>query len=149
MKLMMCLAIWSAAAFSAAGAWAQALPTAEPDTVGISSERLDRISKTFEAEVDRGELPGAVIMVARDGQLVYTAAVGELAPEADTAMVDDATFRIYSITKPLTSVAALILIEEGKLQLSDSAHKFLPEFEGVEVSAGDDAGPGAEPTDRR
>ena len=148
MKLMMGLAIWSAAALSAAGVWAQALPTAEPDTVGMSSERLDRIGTAFEAEVGRGELPGAVIMVARDGQLVYTAAVGELAPEADTAMVDDAIFRIYSMTKPLTSVAALILMEEGKLQLSDPVHKFLPEFEGLEVSAGDDAGQGAEPTDR-
>ena len=119
MKLMMGLAIWSAAVLSAAGAWAQALPTAEPDTVGMSSDRLDRIGAAFEAEVGRGELPGAVIMVARDGQLVYTAAVGELAPEADTAMVDDAIFRIYSMTKPLTSVATLILMEEGKLQLAD------------------------------
>lgn len=145
MKLMMGLAIWSAAALSAAGAWAQALPTAEPDTVGMSSERLDRIGAAFEAEVGSGELPGAVIMVARDGQLVYTAAVGELAPEADTAMVDDAIFRIYSMTKPLTSVAALILMEEGKLQLSDPVHKFLPEFEGLEVSTSDDAGQGPSP----
>lgn len=148
MKPMMGLAIWSTAVLSAAGVWAQALPTAEPSAVGMSSERLDRIEATFEAEVERGELPGAVIMVARDGQLVYSAAVGELAPEADTDMVDDAIFRIYSMTKPLTSVAALILMEEGKLQLADPVHKFLPEFEGLEVSAGDDAGQGAEPTDR-
>ncbi|WP_205966095.1 hypothetical protein [Paracoccus liaowanqingii] len=67
MKFMMGLAIWSAAALSGVGAWAQALPTAEPDMVGMSSERLDRIGAAFEAEVDRGELPGAVIMVARDG----------------------------------------------------------------------------------
>lgn len=149
MKPMMGLAIWSAAALSAAGVWAQALPTAEPDAVGMSAERLDRIEAAFEAEVDRGELPGAVIMVARDGQLVYSTAVGELAPEADIAMADDAIFRIYSMTKPLTTVAALILMEEGKLQLSDPVHKFLPEFEGLEVStAVDGAADGAEPTDR-
>nr|WP_276523135.1 serine hydrolase domain-containing protein [Paracoccus marcusii] len=61
---------------------------------------------------------------------------------------DDAIFRIYSMTKPLTSVAALILMEEGRLQLADQVHKFLPEFEGLEVSAGEDAGQGPEPTDR-
>lgn len=87
-------------------------------------------------------------MVARDGQLVYSTAVGELAPEADTAMADDAIFRIYSMTKPLTSVAALILMEEGKLQLADPVHKFLPEFEGLKVSIADNAGQETEPTDR-
>lgn len=144
------LALWSAASLSAVGAWAQALETAEPDALGMSSERLERIGAAFEAEVESGELPGAVIMVARDGQLVYSEAVGELDPEADTEMAEDAIFRIYSMTKPLTTVAALILMEEGKLQLADPVQKFLPEFEELEVSTAgaggtDEAAPQTEP----
>lgn len=118
----------------AAQAFAQALPEAEPDTVGMSAERLDRIGQVFQAEIDEGELPGAVIMVARDGQLVYSAALGEMDPEANTPMTEDAIFRIYSMTKPLVSVAAIILMEEGALQLTDPVSKFLPEFGNMKVS---------------
>ena len=119
----------------APGASAQPLPTAEPESVGMSSERLDRIGETFQAEIDAGELPGVVIMVAREGQLVYSAALGDLDPAAETEMTEDAIFRIYSMTKPLVSVGAMILLEDGALQLTDPVSKHLPEFSAMEVSA--------------
>lgn len=115
-------------------AWTQPLPEAEPESVGMSAERLDRIGQAFQAEIDKGELPGAVIMVARDGNLVYSAALGSLDPRDDSPMTEDAIFRIYSMTKPLASVAAMILMEEGELQLTDEVSKFLPEFSDMEVS---------------
>ena len=95
----------------ATGATAQALPKAEPESVGMSADRLARIGQVFQAEIDAGELPGAVIMVAREGKLVYSTALGDLDPAADTAMTEDAIFRIYSMTKPLVSVGAMILLE--------------------------------------
>jgi CubicO group peptidase (beta-lactamase class C family) len=119
---------------AAAAAAAQALPVADPEKVGMSSERLERIEQVFQAEIDKGELPGAVIMVARHGHLVYSAALGQLEGEGEEAMPEDAIFRIYSMTKPLTSVAAMILMEEGALQLTDPVAKFLPAFADLEVS---------------
>lgn len=119
---------------SASVAWAQALPTAEPESVGMSAERLDRIEQVFGEAIESGELPGAVMMVARDGQLVYSAALGSQDQAAGTPMSEDSIFRIYSMTKPLVSVAAMILMEEGKLQLTDPVSKFLPEFVDLQVS---------------
>lgn len=119
---------------SASAVWAQALPTAEPAAVGLSPERLARIEQVFQQEIEQGNLPGAVILVARDGQLVYSAALGSQDQAAGTAMSEDSLFRIYSMTKPLVSVAAMILMEEGKLQLTDPVSKFLPEFAELQVS---------------
>ena len=121
--------------FGLAGAlFAQPLPTAEPESVGMSSDRLDRIGTTFQAEIDAGELPGVVVMVAREGQLVYSAALGDLDPADGTEMTEDAIFRIYSMTKPLVSVGAMILLEDGALQLTDPVSKHLPDFVDMEVS---------------
>lgn len=134
-------------------ALAQPLPTADPETVGMSAERLDRIESVFQQEIDRGALPGAVIMVARDGKLVYSAALGMEDPQADKPMAEDSIFRIYSMTKPLVSVAAMILMEEGRLELTDPVSKFLPEFEELEVSVAETSiygktTYGTEPTER-
>ena len=115
-------------------ALAQPLPTAEPEAVGMSAERLDRITEAFQAEIDAGRLPGAVIMVARDGKLVHSAALGLEDPAGDAPMAEDSVFRIYSMTKPMVSVAAMILMEEGELQLTDPVSKHLPEFAGMQVS---------------
>lgn len=120
--------------FSAGLAVAQPLPTAEPETVGMSAERLDRIGKAFRQEIDQGALPGAVIMVARGGELVSSTALGMQDPQTDEPMVEDSIFRIYSMTKPILSVAAMMLMEEGTLQLTDPVSKFLPEFEDLQVS---------------
>ncbi len=113
---------------------AQPLPTAEPESVGMSSERLDRIGEVFGREIEAGGLSGAVIMVARDGRLVYSAALGDQDPATGAPMAEDSIFRIYSMTKPLVSVAAMILMEEGALELTDPVSKFLPEFADMSVS---------------
>jgi CubicO group peptidase (beta-lactamase class C family) len=87
-------------------AWAQSLPSAQPEQVGMSTQRLQNVAQVFKQEIDQGKLPGAVIMVARDGKLVYSEAVGFQDKEGSSPkpMAKDAIFRIYSMTKPFVSV---------------------------------------------
>jgi CubicO group peptidase (beta-lactamase class C family) len=110
------------------------LPKASAADVGMSQQRLDRITATFKSEVDQNKLPGTVIMVARKGRLVYSQAIGFQDKAANTPMSMDSVFRIYSMTKPLASVAATMLMEEGRLQLTDPVSKWLPEFATLQVS---------------
>lgn len=124
----------AAALLLAASAWSQALPTASPESVGLSSERLARLTQTFKDEVAQGRLPGVVMMVARKGKLVYAEALGMQDKAAGIPMAKDSIFRIYSMTKPLASVAAMILVEEGRMQLTDPVSKFLPAFKSMQVS---------------
>jgi CubicO group peptidase (beta-lactamase class C family) len=105
---------------------AQSLPSASPETVGLSGERLAQIAKVFGAEVDQGRLPGAVVAVARRGKLVYFEAVGYQDKPTNKKMQKDSIFRVYSMTKPWTSLAAMMLVEDGKIQLPDTVSKFLP-----------------------
>lgn len=119
---------------SAASAFAQALPVAEPESVGMSSERLQTITTTLTNEVNAKKLPGAVVMVARHGKLVYSKAFGSLNDPSGAAMQQDSIFRIYSMTKPLVSTALMMLIEDGKVQLTDPVSKFLPSFKSPMVS---------------
>ena len=99
----------------------------------MSSERLARITAMLTAAIDSGELPGAVIMVARDGKLVYSRTLGSQDKAAGTAMREDSIFRIYSMTKPIVSVAAMMLVEQGKLSLADPVSKFIPAFADTKV----------------
>ena len=124
-------------------AMAAPLPTAAPEDVGISSERLARLTSMLTSAIDAGELPGAVIMVARDGKLVYSRALGSQNKAAGTAMREDSIFRIYSMTKPIVSVAAMMLIEQGKLWLADPVSKFIPAFAGTKVGVESQDGSGA------
>ncbi len=119
---------------SVPGVRAQALSSASPETVGLSSERLAQITKVFGAEVDQGRLPGAVVAVARKGKLVYFEAIGYQDKPVEKKMQKDSIFRIYSMTKPWTSVAAMMLVEEGKIQLPDPISKFLSAFKELNVS---------------
>ncbi|MBI1394357.1 MAG: serine hydrolase [Betaproteobacteria bacterium] len=114
--------------------FAQPLPAVSPEDVGMSSDRLHRIDEAFGREVAAGRIPGAVVMVARQGQLVYSRAFGKQDVAHGKAMPADAIFRIYSMTKPLVSVGAMILVEEGKMQLTDPVSKFLPAFREMRVS---------------
>ncbi|PYN92481.1 MAG: serine hydrolase, partial [Candidatus Rokuibacteriota bacterium] len=98
---------------------ASELSTAKPEQVGLSSERLERITQVLRADVARGRIPGAVVVVARRGQVAYVQAVGFRDKAAGEPMTPDAIFRIASMTKPLVTVAALSLYEEGRLLLSD------------------------------
>jgi CubicO group peptidase (beta-lactamase class C family) len=104
-----------------------------PESVGISSERLQDLSAAFQAGVDKKEIPGAVVLIARHGKVVYFDAFGYRDRESAAPMGLDSIFRIGSMTKPVTSIAAMMLVEEGKLNLSVPVSQYLPEFKGVKV----------------
>jgi CubicO group peptidase (beta-lactamase class C family) len=110
------------------------LPTARPEAVGMSGERLGRISSVLRKEIDEGRLPGTVVMVARKGRLVYSDALGAQDPATKAPMTRESIFRIYSMTKPLVSVALMQLVEDGRVQLTDPVSKFLPAWKGQVVS---------------
>ena len=113
---------------------ADTLPMSVPEKVGLSSERLQRLTATLKAEVEQGRLPGAVIAIARKGQLAYFEAVGFRDAEAKTPMPQDAIFSIASMTKPMVSVAIMMLHDEGKLFLSDPVGKYLPALANMQVA---------------
>src|SRR6266404_6649036 len=104
-----------------------------PEGSGFSTERLARITKLFQADVDKGAIPGAVLLVVRDGKLVYRQALGYQDREKRIPMKADAIFRIASMTKPITSVAVMMLAEEGKIDLIAPVVQYLPEFRDVKV----------------
>jgi CubicO group peptidase (beta-lactamase class C family) len=110
------------------------LAQAPAEQVGMSLKKLERIREALKGEIDQGKLPGTVVMVARKGKLVHADAVGSQDKNAGKAMALDSIFRIYSMTKPMVSVAAMMLVEDGKIQLTDPVSKFLPAFKGQRVS---------------
>jgi CubicO group peptidase (beta-lactamase class C family) len=112
----------------------QPLATATPEQVGMSGERLRRITTMLRQEIADGKLPGAVVMVARKGKIIYSDAIGFQDKGENTPMKLDSIFRIYSMTKPLASVAAMMLVEDGVIQLTDPIAKFLPAFKDMKVS---------------
>jgi CubicO group peptidase (beta-lactamase class C family) len=114
------------------------LPAARPETVGISSERLARLNAGMKLLVEQGRLAGAVTMVARHGKLVEFEAVGRRDVAAGAPMQKDSIFRIYSMSKPITGVAMMMLFEEGKWQLNDPVAKYIPEFANLKVYATDE-----------
>ena len=113
---------------------AQTLPSARPEEVGLSSLRLARIQQTLRGEVEEKKLPGAVALVARKGKVAYFDAVGARDPGSNAPLGKDAIFRIYSMTKPFVSVAAMMLVEEGRIVLGDPVSKYLPAFAKMQVS---------------
>lgn len=129
-------------AMSAAPTMGQGLAKLEkPEDVGLSAERLERIGARMRQGVEKGEMPGAVVLVARHGHVAYFKAFGMRDPEAKAAMGTDAIFRIASMTKPITSLAIMMLAEEGKLSIADPAEKYLPEFKDLKVGT---VAPGAD-----
>jgi CubicO group peptidase (beta-lactamase class C family) len=112
----------------------QALEFAAPADLGLCPVRLQRLLDVLQSEVDRGRLPGAVALVARRGKIALFESLGQQDPAAASAMPRDAIFRIYSMTKPLVSVAAMMLMEQGRLLLSDPVARHLPEFAGQKVA---------------
>jgi CubicO group peptidase (beta-lactamase class C family) len=118
---------------TAVAGFAAPLPSATPEDLGMSSERLARLGTIFQRAVDSGELPGAVVMVARDGRLVYSQSLGWQEKARNVRMREDSIFRIYSMTKPVVSVAAMMLVEEGVLGLHEPLSKYLPEFREMKV----------------
>ena len=113
---------------------ATVLPQAETEQVGMSVERLQRIHSAIQPYIDDGRLAGVVTLVARRGRLVHFEAQGLADIEAKTPMRKDAIFRMASCSKPVTAVAVLMLMEEGKLRLSDPVSRFIPEFKNLKVA---------------
>ncbi len=113
---------------------AQALPRATPEDVGLSSPRLALIGATVEAWIAKKEIPGAVTMVARKGKLAYVHVAGWRDSAAQDPLREDAVFRLYSMTKPIVSIAAMQLVEDGRLALNEPVHKYIPEFKDMKVA---------------
>jgi len=112
---------------------ARALPTANPEEVGLSKERLGRIAPALSRQIEAKSFPGAVAIVARKGKIAYFETVGQLDPTTSAPMPKDAIFRLYSMTKPLTSVAAMMLVEEGRIRLTDPVGMYLPQLAKLDV----------------
>jgi len=117
----------------AAAAVAQDLPTAKPEAVGLSSERLERIGTAVQHDIDDKRIAGAVTLVMRRGHVAWFRAQGSMDRETNKAMRPDAMFRICSMSKPITSVAVMMLYEEGAFLLDDPISKYLPEFKNPKV----------------
>jgi CubicO group peptidase (beta-lactamase class C family) len=110
------------------------LPRATPEDIGLSTAGLARLGRVVQGEVDRGRVPGAVALIARRGQLGYFESFGQRDPASGAPMALDSIFRIYSMTKPIVSVAAMMLWEEGRFLLNDPIAKYLPELGHVRVA---------------
>jgi len=138
-RLMLAVALFAALAVTASPAWSQVnvlgLEQAPPEQVGVSKQKLSRIHDVLQEHIDSGKLAGTVVLVARRGKLIYADAAGFQDKDEGKPMALDSIFRIYSMTKPLVSVAAMMLVEDGKIQLSEPVSKFLPAFKGQQVSA--------------
>lgn len=127
------VAILSVVVSFAGAIGAQQLPTASPESVGLSPERLQRIETAVAQSIKDQQIAGAVTMVVRHGKVAYLKAQGMQDREAGKPMPADALFRICSMTKPITSVAVMMLYEEGKFALEDPISKYLPEFKNPKV----------------
>jgi CubicO group peptidase (beta-lactamase class C family) len=120
-------------AVAASAATAGELPTGNPSELGFSAPRLEYLDHFYADEVKRGELAGIVILIARHGKIVHFSAIGSADVEKHKPMQRDTIFRLYSMTKPLTSTALMMLYEEGRFQMGDPLSKYLPEFAHLQV----------------
>ena len=123
----------SAACAQRAKATATPIAAGTPESVGMSSARLARLTGAFKKEIAEKKLPGVVMMVSRKGRLVYATALGVRDPKSEDPMRTNTLFRIYSMTKPMVSVATMLLVEDGALLLTDPVSKWLPAFKDVKV----------------
>jgi CubicO group peptidase (beta-lactamase class C family) len=105
---------------------ADPLPRAKPESIGLSSQRLARITSVLQADVAQGRIPGAVVAAARKGKLAYFEAIGYRDKAANVPMSTDTIFTIASMTKPFVSVGAMMLYEEGRVLVNDPVGKYLP-----------------------
>jgi CubicO group peptidase (beta-lactamase class C family) len=108
-------------------------PVAHPEELGFDAARLARLTQSFQSYVDAGQLPGAVVLIARNDKVAYLRAFGYQDREKQIAMTPDSIFRIASMTKPIISVAAMMLVEEGKLDIAAPVFQYLPEFKDLRV----------------
>jgi CubicO group peptidase (beta-lactamase class C family) len=136
-RWMLTAALVGALVVATSSAWSQVilgLEQAPPGQVGLSKQKLDRIHDALQQNIVDGKLAGTVVLVARKGKLIYADAAGFQDKEEGKPMALDSIFRIYSMTKPLVSVAAMMLVEDGKIELTDPISKFFPAFKSQQVS---------------
>lgn len=114
----------------AAGEW---LPSGNAKRLGFDESRLERIAPVMQRHVDEGRISGAVFAIARNGKIAYQNSIGFADIEARTPMREDTVFRIYSMTKPITSTAIMMLVEEGKVRLTDPVAKYIPSIGDMKV----------------
>jgi CubicO group peptidase (beta-lactamase class C family) len=117
-------------------AQAEELPLARPGDVGLSAEKLARVRILVQGAVDKNQTAGVVVLIARRGKVAYLESFGKLNASTGEPMPLDAIFRIHSMSKPITTAAALLLHEEGRFELDEPVSKYLPEFKGLRVYAG-------------
>jgi CubicO group peptidase (beta-lactamase class C family) len=108
-------------------------PVNRPEDLGFATDRLERITNTFQGYVDNGQLPGAVVLIARNDKVAYFKAFGYRDRDQKVAMTTDSIFRMASMTKPIVSAAAMTLVEEGRLDLAAPVSQYLPEFKDLKV----------------
>ena len=133
------LVFWSPDISLAAAERKSDLSTASPESVGVSSERLRRLDAGMKGLVDEGKLAGIVTLLARHGKVVHFSAAGKQDIRQPALVRKDSIFRIYSMTKPVTGVAMMMLHEEGKWRLDDPVSKYIPEFSSLKVRVGENA----------
>jgi CubicO group peptidase (beta-lactamase class C family) len=124
---------------------ASSVPSAKPEDVGISSERLQRISQMIQRRIAAGEMSGAVAIVARRGKIVHLEAQGVMDLDSKKPMAKDTMFRVASMTKPVTGLAIMMMIEEGRVRLNDPVSRYIPEFRGLKVAVAQPGRGGAAP----
>jgi CubicO group peptidase (beta-lactamase class C family) len=111
----------------------QPTPVSQPDQLGFAVDRLERVTSAFQGYVDSGQIPGAVVLIARQDKVAYFRTFGFRDREQKIAMTPDSIFRIASMTKPITSIGAMMLAEEGKLDIGAPVSQYLPEFKDLQV----------------
>jgi CubicO group peptidase (beta-lactamase class C family) len=119
--------------------------TATPQSVGLSTERLQRVHELVERTIAAGDIAGAVTLVARNGQVAYLEAQGVMDLQSKRPMRPDSMFRLASMSKPVAAVAILMLAEEGKVRLNDPVSRFIPAYANLEVGVAKPAAPGPAP----
>ena len=110
---------------------------ATPEDVGLSAARLYKIDHLTQGYINDGMLPGTITLVARRGKIVHLSCQGKMDIEADKSMEDDTLFRIYSMSKPVTTTALMMLYEDGRFQLDDTVSRFIPAFRELQVYSAD------------
>ena len=126
--------------------FAASVPTAKPEDVGLSSERLQRIDQMIQRRIAAGELAGAVTIVARRGKVAHLNVQGVMDLETKQPMNNGSMFRIASMTKPIIGVAIMMMVEEGKLRINDPVSRYIPEFRGMRVAVSEGPGRGGAAT---
>lgn len=128
---LLCLCLLSCGAAKIAPEYG--LPVEEPTKADVSAEKLDEIRTVLQSYVDKGNLPGFLTVIARKGKIVHFQPIGMRDVENETPVEPDTIFRIYSMSKPITSVAVMILFDDGKLKLDDPVEKYIPAFKDMKV----------------